>query len=1177
MLSTERKNTILFFLSFLVLTLAFGCVSENEALFPGNEKIAKTLSADRDGDGSDDFWTYEFQPQKLGDNLTLTRVLIIQFKPDETLYVLPEQPIFAIINKTALADARASIASFKESRINEDACKEILGIDRFECFDTESCLKACYAPACKDSVAAYGESFLFSIRDFSSSLNALDSSLDSFEENLNDAESTDSEQSFELALLNLKQAKQSALEISGSGLFSTSVYYFCAPIDYDVTAIDDAARSLHEAAGVYIPTRTQPNLTGEYSVAAYLTISDKNPSSLVITEVKITERIPDELKGVNLRFETNYTERAQEDPLVVSWKFTTAGEQALNKTLSYSSNTRAKISKEWVASLQQARVSVRKFDPSSSPIMQFGGASILGAYKSSSASLGPYAGLGVVLALVIAFLFIAWSFVKIIIGLVNAVKNRQDLGNALFEIAGTGKKDNSIYMGLAVVLIIAGYVLSSSGTSSQMLQDPTFDQLINMISAEPIKATGAILLALGGLSLYFVVIDVLKGLVLGPRYFETRVKGVRAALRETEVGQVIRKVRDELHGIPSSFAEPTSAGFSFVFEQQQINEMLKILEKAEEDAGRDEFSAASRNVNKVERMLDSLKRKIREKIEVYHYISSQRANVNELASAIKVLAKNCESVGVSTNDELTKLASANVERTLGVIRDFCTSDSFKEADSEIGKLLKTLTALRQSLDEKLQKQEILLGRQFACPGCGKQITILDETCLHCKTSMLSSISNSTTKLKEEISELMKRISDAKEMIDFAFEERALSDVEHALDEVLKESQEKQFDKAFDSLASVRVRYETAKKAVEEKLASQKDLEARLETIREAMEETVNLLSKAKKLGINVLEEEQLYQTKNREVDSLLAEADNLCASKRYSEATEKLQKAEKQYSELKSSMQEKLKYGQLISKQALLERESKELKALLGKAVSEGINVSEESERLFSIRIPSVSGILSQDEFVETKSKLENALESVEGSIASANQKLSILARWGDWSESIASQLSITDRVAQSALLSIPEKWRAWAVTRYLNEHIGESLSIESGALIKLRYASVPKEKLEELLKILTASGKVEAAALIRRDGLMMASQLPEGVASSTVAAISSKMMTNAEMVAKELKTGMVKRVLIVSESGRTVVRSAGRSSILLCLVKPKEEIGFILMAMDTVGAKIADLLEAKS
>jgi predicted regulator of Ras-like GTPase activity (Roadblock/LC7/MglB family) len=163
------------------------------------------------------------------------------------------------------------------------------------------------------------------------------------------------------------------------------------------------------------------------------------------------------------------------------------------------------------------------------------------------------------------------------------------------------------------------------------------------------------------------------------------------------------------------------------------------------------------------------------------------------------------------------------------------------------------------------------------------------------------------------------------------------------------------------------------------------------------------------------------------------------------------------------------------------------------------------------------------------------------------------------------------DSVPPENLLDIPEGWRKWALTRYLTEHLGEALTIENGVLIRMRIATVKKSDVDIVLNELTSAGRIDGVALMRRDGLVIASNLPRDVDSNIIAAISAKAIANADISSFELEKGKTKLVIIKSTGGETVIYG-GKKIVLIVLVKPGEATGFIVSGIEKVMERIEPL-----
>lgn len=113
------------------------------------------------------------------------------------------------------------------------------------------------------------------------------------------------------------------------------------------------------------------------------------------------------------------------------------------------------------------------------------------------------------------------------------------------------------------------------------------------------------------------------------------------------------------------------------------------------------------------------------------------------------------------------------------------------------------------------------------------------------------------------------------------------------------------------------------------------------------------------------------------------------------------------------------------------------------------------------------------------------------------------------------------------------------------------------------------KEKLSEILKHLRKSGDIEGAAIITRDGLLIASELSENIDEDTFAAMSATMIGAAETAIQELKKSSPERVIVESKNAKLITTGAGEQAILACIVDPDAKLGLVLMEMKKASSAI--------
>lgn len=114
------------------------------------------------------------------------------------------------------------------------------------------------------------------------------------------------------------------------------------------------------------------------------------------------------------------------------------------------------------------------------------------------------------------------------------------------------------------------------------------------------------------------------------------------------------------------------------------------------------------------------------------------------------------------------------------------------------------------------------------------------------------------------------------------------------------------------------------------------------------------------------------------------------------------------------------------------------------------------------------------------------------------------------------------------------------------------------------------KEKLSEILKILRRTGDIEGAAIITRDGLLIASELPKNIDEDTFAAMSATMTGAAETAIQELKKTYPDRIIVESKNAKLITTGAGEQAILACIVSPDAKLGLVLIEMKKASNTIS-------
>lgn len=116
--------------------------------------------------------------------------------------------------------------------------------------------------------------------------------------------------------------------------------------------------------------------------------------------------------------------------------------------------------------------------------------------------------------------------------------------------------------------------------------------------------------------------------------------------------------------------------------------------------------------------------------------------------------------------------------------------------------------------------------------------------------------------------------------------------------------------------------------------------------------------------------------------------------------------------------------------------------------------------------------------------------------------------------------------------------------------------------------------ELEAVLSHLSEFPDIQGSAIVRKDGLMIASSLPAKFDSRTIAAMTAAIVGTAETSAAELHLGKFPQVIVEAEKGKIIAAGAGTSALLVCLVRATGNLGLVLLEMGRAAERISAKME---
>ena len=114
--------------------------------------------------------------------------------------------------------------------------------------------------------------------------------------------------------------------------------------------------------------------------------------------------------------------------------------------------------------------------------------------------------------------------------------------------------------------------------------------------------------------------------------------------------------------------------------------------------------------------------------------------------------------------------------------------------------------------------------------------------------------------------------------------------------------------------------------------------------------------------------------------------------------------------------------------------------------------------------------------------------------------------------------------------------------------------------------------ELKPVLRDLRVSCGAIASAVISRDGLMIASDLPEGVSMETFAIMCATLLGAASTANSELHVGTPQSVIVESDGGRMILMGAGRKTLVVAVIGKRGDAKLALQKMESLAEMIRNI-----
>jgi len=124
-----------------------------------------------------------------------------------------------------------------------------------------------------------------------------------------------------------------------------------------------------------------------------------------------------------------------------------------------------------------------------------------------------------------------------------------------------------------------------------------------------------------------------------------------------------------------------------------------------------------------------------------------------------------------------------------------------------------------------------------------------------------------------------------------------------------------------------------------------------------------------------------------------------------------------------------------------------------------------------------------------------------------------------------------------------------------------------------VKIAKTQRGQIEEMLRRLATVGQVEGAAVVSRDGLLIADAIPKNIDAEIFSSMTATMHGAAETAMSELKKGEAKTALVESDQSIIISYGVNPTFILVATAGKGVNLGLLRVELKKTSEQIAKLL----
>ncbi|MEM0437867.1 MAG: roadblock/LC7 domain-containing protein [Candidatus Micrarchaeia archaeon] len=516
----------------LMLILAAGCIERPVPLVSQKAVIEKATVSDSDGDTIPDIWYYKLRDQSVIDTQTGND---ISMRKEIYIRGIEKNASFQLQNYYIRNESRAEAAYSRLSGVSALHLQCTYAIEEVvPCDSEQQCLSACTSRLrCQNGLNKFPQLnttfYPFSV-DFvrvksqAGELGKLIASSQYISEIEREAiiKKRDELQASLQRLLSSYIFQQNLCNANDLIMLQSALYQLEEVYPKDV----DAARAQYPYAYSKYEVSVKTSFT--YDENAVIEVDDLIPSqfasskqhiSFIVAPRYVSDSVP-----MVARYRLSFTkgDRVRDD---IAYKADTGPhnwDEAV-KSVSYPSGTAKVLELEGVPAYVLARDTFYGVAGQLRPSMGLAWAAAAGMF------------------ILLLPLYLLLVVVRLLVAVLQCFQRKEPLAEAVYRVAGYGGRNRLQMLAFAAVMCAVGtYLTWNAG-------EPEGFDILQVLLSDSTQLISVVCIFVGLVSVYFLVADVVKGLVLGERYFRVPVtQGIRKVLVEKELREEVQKMRAEI-------------------------------------------------------------------------------------------------------------------------------------------------------------------------------------------------------------------------------------------------------------------------------------------------------------------------------------------------------------------------------------------------------------------------------------------------------------------------------------------------------------------------------------------------------------------------------------------------------------------------------------------------------